>query len=147
MVRTRAHLIHLRPCPMGRARLATAWVHPITEGMRGALTATLPLRRFPRPTASPLLHRWLGPKTDLPASTRTDGANSRGREPRPYADLWSPTCSSRPVFLKLFTLYQLSLNVCWFWFAALHWHGLHFIGLRIHRRAVPLTHVFSQHIT
>lgn len=48
---------------------------------------------------------------------------------------------------EVFTLYLLSLNVCWVLFAALHWHGLHFIGLRTHRRAVPLTHVFSQHIT
>jgi hypothetical protein len=30
-------------------------------------------------------------------------------------------------------------------FAALHWHwhGLHFVGLRVHHRVVPLTHVFS----
>lgn len=47
---------------------------------------------------------------------------------------------------EVFTLYLSSLNVCWFLFAALHWHGLHLVGSRIHLRAGPLTHVFSHHM-
>lgn len=48
---------------------------------------------------------------------------------------------------EVFTLYLLPWTVCWSLFAALHWHGLHFVGLRVHCRAVSLRHVFSQHIT
>lgn len=39
----------------------------------------------------------------------------------------------------------MSWNVCWFLFVALHWHGLHFVGLRTHCGAVPLARLLTTH--